>query len=255
MELHFKKIGDKGQALIILHGVFGSSDNWMTLGRKLSEHYQVYLVDQRNHGKSPHSEEFSYEAMKEDLKNFIEEHQIENPIIIGHSMGGKVSMLFALQYPELYDQLIVVDIAARSYPVHHGDILEGLNAIHLDGLASRKDADQQFSKYESNMGVRQFLLKNLYRDKEKGFQWRFNLAAITEGIENISIEIKSEQPNDKPTLFIRGLKSHYISDADQPHLATLFPQANFLDFEDAGHWIHAEKPMEFYEAIINFTSR
>ena len=252
MDLHFRKIGETGQALIILHGVFGSSDNWMTLGRKFSEHYQVYLVDQRNHGRSPHTEEFTYESMKEDLRRFIEQHNIDHPIIIGHSMGGKVTMMFALEYPELYQKLIVVDIAARSYPVHHGDILDGLNAIELAGLKSRKEADEQFSEYEPNVGVRQFLLKNLYRDKEKGFQWRFNLPAITAGIENISIEITTEQPNQKPTLFMRGLKSHYISDEDKPHLASLFPQAQFLDFEDAGHWIHAEKPLEFFDAIMAF---
>lgn len=252
MDLHFRKIGDSGQPLIILHGVFGSSDNWMTLGRRFAEHHQVYLVDQRDHGRSPHTTEFTYDAMKEDLRHFIENEGIENPIIIGHSMGGKVSMLFALNYPELYDRLVVVDIAARAYPVHHGDILAGLNAIDTASLASRKDADTQLAVYESSFGVRQFLLKNLYRAKESGFRWRFNLKAITEGIENISIEITADEPNHKSTLFMRGLNSHYISDEDKPHLASLFPQAQFLDFEDAGHWIHAEKPNEFYDAIMAF---
>lgn len=253
MELFYKKLGDSGQPLIILHGVFGSSDNWMTLGRKFAEHHQVYLVDQRNHGRSPQTLEFTYDLMKEDLKNFIQQHKIENPIIIGHSMGGKVSMLFALEYPALYDKLVVVDIAARSYPVHHGSILDGLNAMDIANIKSRKEADEQLAEYESSFGVRQFLLKNLYRDKEKGFQWRFNLAAITQGIENISIEIDAEKPNQKPTLIMRGLNSHYVSDDDKPHLSRLFQQAQFLDFENAGHWIHAEKPVEFYDAIMAFS--
>jgi len=253
MDLHYKKIGETGQPLIILHGVFGSSDNWMTLGRKFAEDHQVYLVDQRNHGRSPHTDEFTYDGMKEDLKNFIHHHEIEQPVVLGHSMGGKVSMLFALQYPELYDKLIVVDIAARSYPVHHDEILRGLNALDLSNIKSRKEADEQFAAYEPNFAVRQFLLKNLYRDKEKGFQLRFNLDAITKGIENISIEIATDAPNHKPTLIMRGLNSHYISDADKPHLANLFTNSQFLDFENAGHWIHAEKPTEFYEAVLNFS--
>ncbi|MGB0524232.1 MAG: alpha/beta fold hydrolase [Flammeovirgaceae bacterium] len=254
MDLHYKKIGDTGQPLIILHGVFGSSDNWMTLGRKFAESHQVYLVDNRDHGRSPHTNEFTYDAMKEDLRRFIENQEIENPIITGHSMGGKVSMLFALQYPELYDKLVVVDIAARSYPIHHGDILDGLNAIDTSAISSRKEADALLAASEPNFAVRQFLLKNLYRDKEKGFQWRFNLDAITNGIENISIEIAGDQPNYKPTLFMRGLKSHYVADEDKPHLAQLFPQAQFLDFEDAGHWIHAEKPLAFYNAVMDFVN-
>jgi esterase len=252
MKLFFRELGDNGnKPLIILHGVFGSSDNWMTLGRKFAETFKVYLVDQRNHGQSPHSNEFTYEAMKEDFRQFIEDNQIDNPHIIGHSMGGKVSMLFALQYPELYDKLMVVDIAPRAYSPHHDSILKGLSAVDLPNLGSRKEADEAFAHYEPNRGVRQFLLKNLYR-ADNGFAWRFNLDAITSSISKIGIEIQSEKPNTKDTLFVRGLKSHYIADSDKIHIKELFPNATFTDFKNAGHWIHAETPKEFYEEVINF---
>ncbi len=253
MKLFFRELGEDGnKPLIILHGVFGSSDNWMTLGRQFSETFKVYLVDQRNHGQSPHSDEFTYEAMKEDLRQFITENQIENPHIIAHSMGGKVAMLFALQYPELYDKLMIVDIAPRAYPPHHESILEGLNAIDLPNLENRKDADETFARYEPNLGVRQFLLKNLYRTKENGFDWRFNLTAITNSIAKIGIEIESEKSNPKETRFVRGLKSHYIADSDKIHIRKLFPNATFTDFEKAGHWIHAEAPKKFYEEVMSF---
>lgn len=253
MKLFFRKLGEDGsKPLIILHGVFGSSDNWMTLGRKFSENFKVYLVDLRNHGQSPHSNEFTYEAMKEDLRQFIEDNQIENPQIIGHSMGGKVAMLFALEYPELYDKLMIVDIAPRAYPPHHESILKGLNAVDLDNLESRKEADAIFAQFEPNFAVRQFLLKNLYKSKGEGFQWRFNLQAITQSIAKIGIEIESENQNQKETKFVRGLRSEYISDSDKPQIRQLFPNATFTDFEGAGHWIHAEKPDEFYETVMDF---
>ncbi len=249
--LFFRELGEEHeQALVILHGVFGSSDNWLTLGKRFAEHYHVYLVDQRNHGRSPHHDTFTYQAMADDLKEFLQAQEIYNPYIIGHSMGGKVSMLFALQNPERWEKLMVVDIAPRPYPVHHGKILEGLQAIDLSSLKSRRDADQQLAKFEPILGVRQFLLKNLYREDD-GFAWRINLPVIARDIEKISIEIEGEAVS-KPTQFVRGLKSHYVSDEDKPHIQRLFPQSSFVDFPNAGHWIHAEKPDEFYEVVREF---
>ena len=249
--LFYRELGEENtQTLVILHGLFGSSDNWLTLGKRFAEHYHVYLVDQRNHGRSPHSDTFTYQAMANDLKAFLQEHDIRNPYIIGHSMGGKVAMLFALQNPEPWEKLMVVDIAPRPYPVHHGKILEGLESVDLPNLKSRRDADQQLSEFEPSLGVRQFLLKNLYRSDE-GFAWRINLPVIARDIEKVSEEIEG-QPVAKPAQFVRGLKSHYISDEDKTPIRGLFPEATFIDFPEAGHWVHAENPNRFYEVVRGF---
>lgn len=250
--LFYRELGEENdQALVILHGVFGSSDNWLTLGKRFAEHYHVFLVDQRNHGQSPHTDEFTYQAMADDLRDFIQDKGIESAYVIGHSMGGKVSMLFALQNPELLEKLMVVDIAPRAYPVHHHRILEGLQAIDLAEIKSRGQADKALAVYEPLLGVRQFLLKNLYRKDKNTFAWRINLPVIARDIEKISIAIEGEVFT-KPTCFVRGLKSHYISDEDKSEIQRLFPHSSLVDFEKAGHWVHAEQPDEFYDEVIAF---
>ena len=177
MELNYKKLGE-GQPLIILHGLFGSLDNWLTLAKYWAENYEVWLIDQRNHGKSPHADEHSYELMAQDLKKFMEENHIENPIILGHSMGGKTAMEFAITFPAQVKALIVVDIAPVSYQVHHWDIIEALESIDLSKVESRKDADKILQKKISSFGVRQFLLKNLDRIGQSTYQWKFNLSVL-----------------------------------------------------------------------------
>ncbi len=251
MKLHYQEMGE-GKPLIILHGLFGSSDNWMTIGRKLSENFKVYLVDQRNHGDSPHSDTHNYEVMAADLKEFILEHKIENPHIMGHSMGGKTAMQFAVTNPELYDKLIVVDIAPKAYPVHHDTILEGLKNIKLNKLKSRNDADKALAEYVPIKGVRQFLLKNLTRDENKNFVWKINLDVIEESIEAVSKGLEEHLATEKDTLFIGGSESNYINSEDHIVIINFFPNAKVKMIEGAGHWIHAEKPEEFLEVVMDF---
>lgn len=251
MQLNYKSLGE-GQPLIILHGLFGSLDNWLSIGKELADHYKVYLVDQRNHGQSPHSDEFNYAAMAKDLHEFINEHVLNNPIIVGHSMGGKTAMKFALNYTDLWDKLVVVDISPKSYPVHHDKILEGLSAIDVKGLDSRKEADDKLSDYVDDFGTRQFLLKNLARKKEGGFEWKMNLDAIRKNIEIIGEGMDEQLAIEKDVLFIRGEKSDYIKDKDSILIVQHFPNAAIETIEDAGHWVHAEQPDKFLEVLMTF---
>lgn len=253
MELYYRSMGD-GQPLIILHGVFGTSDNLQTFGKQLADKYKVFLVDERNHGASPHSDEFNYEVMAADLLEFIEKHQLKNPIILGHSMGGKVAMFFATRHPELLDKLIVVDIAPRSYPVHHQQILKALSAVKIDEISSRKEAEEQMEPYIKEFGVRQFLLKNLKRtDDNKGFAWKLNLPVIKDKIENIGEGLEADQYKvERPTLFVKGAKSDYIQEKDEALIYNIFPSANIVTIENAGHWVHAEQPDKLFQEVSKF---
>ena len=251
MKLHYREMGE-GAPLIILHGLFGSSDNWLSVGKELSQDYKIYLLDQRNHGDSPHSSSFTYVDMATDLKEFIGEHGIKDPVIMGHSMGGKTVMKFALSYPDLLKKLIVVDIAPRYYPVHHDVILQGLQAIDVDALKTRREADATLAEYVPELGVRQFLLKNLGRNTEGGYEWKINLPVINDKIENVGEGLQEEDRFEKPTLFINGAASGYIKKADKPLIQQIFPQSEVQTIEGAGHWVHAEKPEEFVEKVKSF---
>jgi len=251
MKLNFKKNG-QGKPLIILHGLFGSADNWLSIAKGLEKDYTIYLLDQRNHGDSGHSDQWDYQSMAEDLKEFMEEQGIEKAHLLGHSMGGKTAMTFALQHPEMVARLIVVDIAPRFYPVHHQDILDGLNAIDMDQLKSRKEADDILSEYEKEIGTRQFLLKSLGRNEEGTFIWKINLPVITAQIENVSQPIESGNSFDHPTLFVAGANSRYIQDKDKPDIEKYFPNSNIIKIKNAGHWIHAEQPEAMARTIQAF---
>jgi len=248
----FHREAGQGLPLIILHGLFGSSDNWASIAKHIGDYYKVYTVDQRNHGQSPHSDTFDYPSMAEDLYQFISDNNIENPVILGHSMGGKTAMTFALKYPELLRKLIVVDIAPRAYPPHHQDIIKGLNSININQVRNRKDADMMLSKYISEVGVKQFLLKNLYRDANGSFDWRINIPVISSKIENVGSQITAENPFSKPTLFIRGEASKYIQDNDAERIKQLFSRAQIKTIHNAGHWVHAEQPTAFVKMLLEF---
>lgn len=256
MQLNFKQFGESGKPLIILHGLFGLLDNWLTIGKTISEHgYKVYLLDQRNHGRSPHEAPLTFQAFAEDLNDFIAQQQIENPVLIGHSMGGKTVMEYAVTNPGTFDGLVVVDIGPKSYPVHHKRILEGLNAMNLEIVENRNQADEMLSHYEPIPAVRQFLLKNLYRKEEGGFAWRFNLPLLTTDIENIGAEIKSDVKVNAPALFMRGEKSDYILDGDWDEILNLFPAAKLETIAGAGHWVQAEQPAAFVAALFRFLDK
>lgn len=249
MKLNFKKTGT-GKPLVILHGLFGSADNWFSIAKELEKDFTLYLVDQRNHGDSPHSEEWNYGVMVEDLKELIDEEGLDRIYLMGHSMGGKTAMNFAVEYPERVDRLIVADIAPRYYEVHHQTILEGLNSIKLDQIKSRKEADDQLAKYIDEVGIRQFLLKSLGRNSE-GFVWKINLPVITENIEEVGEELDSDGKYEGPTLFLGGSNSNYIRQEDLPDILEHFPNYQIEFVQDAGHWLHAEKP----EAVIQEVRR
>lgn len=242
----------EGPALIVLHGLFGSLDNWMSIGKKWAEEYTVYLLDQRNHGQSPHHEEMNYSVMANDLFQFIEEHKIQNPILLGHSMGGKTVMELAVMHPEIPKKIIVVDIAPVAYEVHHYGILEALNAIDLNQISSRKEAEEIMQEKISEFGVRQFLLKNLYWEKPDQLNWRFNLKVIEEAIVPISNWAISEKQYTGPCLFIKGENSNYIISAYASAMANKFPNYELSEIANAGHWVHAEARTEFMELINNF---
>ncbi|MDX5345644.1 MAG: alpha/beta fold hydrolase, partial [Hymenobacteraceae bacterium] len=211
------------------------------------------LVDMRNHGRSGHSHDFDYNLMAEDLLEFVNDHQLEQPYVIGHSMGGKAAMKFALQNPDKVGKLIVVDISPKAYPVHHDQIIKGLQAVDLASLENRQQADEQLARYVAEDDVRLFLLKNLYRTEDGGFGWRVNLKAIDENIDLIGAAIESDTPFRNPALFIRGAKSKYIKLEDQyEYIEHLFPNVEIETIQNAGHWVHAEAPDALYELVVKF---
>lgn len=253
MKLHYRELGS-GKPFVILHGLFGFSDNWQSHGKKLAEYYRVIMVDLRNHGHSDWSEEFSYELMMGDVKELCDQLGLEEFILLGHSMGGKTAMLFAQHYPELLEKLIVVDMGIKSYPMHHEHILAGLHALDLQAISTRSEAEAILSQHIDSPGVRQFLLKNIYW-KEKGkMAWRMNIPVLEREMPNIL----SALPNEEcfvQTLFIRGELSNYILDEDIPAIENAFPDSELVTIENAGHWVHAEAPEAFLDAVLGFCLR
>jgi len=250
--LHYRVVGDSGPVLYILHGLFGSSDNWQTISKEFAKHFQVVLVDQRNHGMSFKSDVHSYDAMAEDLKGLIDNLGHENPILLGHSMGGKTVMRFAQLYPNIADKIIVVDIGPKGYPPHHQSILAGLSAIDFTVVNSRSEAENILKEYVSDFMVRQFLLKNVYWVQPgKQLGWRINVPVLNKNIEQITGELASTEVDTK-TLFIRGVKSNYIVEPDFVAIKNQFRNAEISSIADAGHWIHAEQPERLFELVKDF---
>ncbi len=254
MKLNFRTLGS-GDPLIIMHGVFGSSDNWQTLGKVFSENFKVYLVDLRNHGNSPHSDMFNYDVMVEDIVELMTDQGITKANFLGHSMGGKVAMHFATQHSRMVDRLIVVDIAPKYYPPHHQQIFEGFHSIDLSTLKNRKEADEQMAKVISNFGVRQFILKNLDRRKDGSFGWKLNLEVIERAVENVGEGIEGEVSFVGKTIFIAGGKSDYINSGDRELIQKYFPGSQIVTVDGAGHWVHAEKPQELSDLVLDFLSQ
>lgn len=248
----FSRILGEGKPLVVVHGLFGMSDNWQTLAKQWADHFEVHLIDQRNHGRSPHSDEFSYEAMAADLLEYMNDHQLESVYLMGHSLGGKTAMQLAVEQSDRVEKLIVVDIAPKFYPVHHHTIIEGLESLNFSTLSSRGMADQQLSSYIPEAGVRQFLLKSLYW-KEKGLlDFRFNLEAIAKNISVVGQQLAEGSVYNKPTLFIDGGDSNYIQEEDEDLIFTHFPSSDIETIDEAGHWVHAQQPQLFYDTVLRF---
>lgn len=250
--LHSNIIGE-GKPLVILHGFLGTSDNWKTLGKQYAENgFEVHMLDQRNHGKSFHSDEFSYELMVADLLEYCNHHQLSSIHLIGHSMGGKTAMLFAVSHPDKVEKLLIADIGPKYYAPHHQTILEGLNSINFENIQSRNDADQHLANYVSEFGTRQFLLKNIYRKTKTEFGFRCNLESLTTNYDEIGIALPTHSIFNKKTLFLRGDKSNYITAEDEQLIKTHFPLATIVSIENAGHWLHAENPKMFFDKSLSF---
>ena len=254
MILHSNIIGE-GKPFIILHGFLGMGDNWKTLARQFSEsNFEIHLVDQRNHGRSFHSDDFDYELMAEDLKHYCDANNLSDIVLLGHSMGGKTAMLFATKYSELVSKLMVADISPRYYPVHHDGILEGLRSLNFSEIKSRGEADEFLSKYVQETGTRMFLLKNLYWVEKGQLGLRMNLEVLKENVSEVGEALPIHETFEKDTLFLRGDRSEYIGEADEAIIHRHFPNSKIVTIANAGHWLHAENPKDFYEAVINFVS-
>ena len=251
MALNFKTFG-QGYPVIILHGLFGMLDNWQTIAKKLADKYTVYIVDQRNHGRSPHLSEFNYQILADDLQAFMESNWIYEAHIIGHSMGGKTAMQLALSYPEIVKKLIVVDIAPKQYQPGHQLIFDALQSLDLTTITNRKEAATRLGATINDPGVQQFLLKNLSRNSNGQYEWKMNLPVIYKNYNRILENIQMEEPFQQPTLFIKGGQSNYIQEMDNPTIKNFFPVAKIETIPQAGHWVHAAAPNELLDLVHNF---
>lgn len=247
------KIEGEGQPLLIIHGFLGMLDNWKSIANQFAnDGFQVHSLDLRNHGKSFHSDVFNYDVMVQDVKNYIDFHQLNDCVLLGHSMGGKVAMLFATTYPEIVSKLLVADIGPKYYAPHHQSILGGLNAVDFVLQTSRSEVEEILAHYIPDFGTRQFLMKNVYWQTPDQLAFRFNLRVLTNTIEVIGTALPYDSTFQKPTLFLKGDKSDYILDSDWGLILHHFPSASVVTIANAGHWLHAENPIEFYYNTLQF---
>ncbi|WP_281323675.1 alpha/beta fold hydrolase [Flavobacterium sp. IMCC34518] len=249
----YSKIEGTGKPLLILHGFLGMSDNWKSLGTQfVADGFQVHLLDLRNHGRSFHSDDFSYELMALDVFEYCQANGLESIAIIGHSMGGKTAMLVATLYPNLVDKMIVADIGPKFYAPHHQDILAGLNAVDFSVKPSRNEVEEVLKVHIPDFGTRQFLMKSLYWQEPGQLAFRFNLKVFNKKIEEIGKALPAASIFEKLTLFIRGGNSNYILDSDFDMIKNYFPVSEITTIPNVGHWLHAENPKLFYELASAF---
>jgi esterase len=251
MQLHYKESG-QGRPIILLHGLFGSSDNWHSIALRLAEKFHVFAIDQRNHGQSPHSDMMNYSLMAADVDEFMVSRRIESVHVIGHSMGGKTAMQFALQFPNRVEKLIVADVAPRAYAPAHEKIFAALLTLDLPKFQSRPQIEDALAPEIPDLVLRRFLLKNLGRNSDDGFFWKINLRGIAENYSRLRGPVSAPVPFTGPALFIRGGKSNYINPEDEPLIRELFPRSEIQTIPDAGHWINADQPEEFLKCVLKF---
>jgi len=254
IELNYREFG-KGEAFIILHGLFGTSDNWQTFAKKLSGDFNVFTLDLRNHGRSPHSKEFNYEILADDIRDFMLQQKIEKTHILGHSLGGKIAMQFALKYRECTISIIVADIAPRAYSGHHYELFDTLFSLDIAAIPDRKEIEEILKEIITQDNIRHFLMKNLHRRKEGGFEWKMNLDVLYGNYEEILSAIYHPDPFLGPALFIRGEKSGYILDTDYWDILRLYPNGELETIMDAGHWVHVDAPIEMFGLVKAFMDK
>lgn len=250
MEL-FSRILGEGAPVLVMHGLFGMSDNLMALAKHLAATHQVHVLDLRNHGRSPHDPSMDYALMADDVIGYMDAQGLSQVHLFGHSMGGKVAMQIACQVPERVAALVVADIAPVAYEAHHDAVFEGLCALSVEQVTSRREADRALAAHIDAPGVRQFLLKNLDKGDD-GFQWRFNLPALRANYAALSDAPHLEQSYEGPVLLIKGGNSDYIQRDHQPIIERFFPHAELKIIQGAGHWLHAEKPASFQRLVAGF---
>ncbi len=254
MKLFARRMG-QGPAIIFMHGLFGSSDNWTRIGRALPKDYSVFLLDLRNHGRSPHSPEFDYAVMASDVSEFILDHGLFDVTLVGHSMGGKVAMRMAQIFPLKIARLVVIDIAPKPYhSPFFKKVLDALVSLDVDAIRDRSEADRRLAKHLDDPALRGFLLKNLKREGDR-FRWKVNLSAIQAHLDRLAEQTMDAAVFEKPALFIRGGKSDYVLDEDLRHIRKIFPHAEFITIPNAGHWIHADAPEQLIAGIREFLDR
>ena len=252
--LHATVLGN-GAPLIILHGYFGMSDNWKSLGNEFAKNFEVHLLDQRNHGRSFHSDDFDYELLVEDLYNYIDQFKLERVNLLGHSMGGKVAMLFAVTYPEFVNKLIVADISPKFYKPHHQHILAALNAVNFSIYTTRKKVEEVLKIYISEHDVLQFLLKNVFWKTKEELGFRFNLHSLTENNSEVGDALPLFTHFDGDTLFLKGEISNYITTNDISLISTHFSNSKIITVKNAGHWLHADNPSQFFDEVVSFLTQ
>lgn len=251
MQLYFREYG-RGEPLVILHGLFGASDNWHFTAARFGERYHVLVPDLRNHGQSPHDDETTYPVMARDISEFLDARGLASALIIGHSMGGKVAMQLALNQPERVRKLVVADMSPRGYTPLHNEIIAALAALDVSSYSTRTEIEEALAGPIPSLNLRRFLLKNLGRNGDGKFIWKINLTGLAAGYPNLRAAVTGPVPFDKPTLFIRGAKSEYIRAAGEPSIQEWFPGAEVKTIENAGHWVHADAPDEFVRLVLDF---
>lgn len=251
MQLHFKESG-QGRAVVLLHGLFGSSDNWHFIAQRLAENFNVFALDHRNHGLSPHSAEMNYPLMAGDVEKFFVTRGLAGAAVVGHSMGGKTAMQFALQFPHRVDKLVVADMAPREYAPAHDKIFAALLALNLPRFQTRQQIEDALATEIPSLVLRRFLLKNLGRNPAGEFFWKIGLRDLAASYPQLRQPISHPGPFARPALFIRGGKSNYLNAEDEPRIRELFPQAQIQTILEAGHWVHADEPDEFLRLLLDF---
>jgi esterase len=255
VKLNYKEYGSGNHVLLILHGFLGSLDNWHTLATLWSTMgLHVYSLDMRNHGKSPHTAEHTIALMADDIIAFLNNQNLNNVMVLGHSMGGKVAMYLALHHPEYVSKLIVADIAPKKYKSGaHDDVFSAIRHVDLNGITTRKEAEVAMIPFLGDFSTRQFILKSLEREGDT-FKWRFNIETLINQYENVIGDIDAGSPFMKDVLFLKGSQSLYIKSEDETAIKRLFPMAMLTEIDKAGHWLHADNPNAFTESILKFVN-
>lgn len=249
----YSKIEGSGKPFVILHGFLGMSDNWKTLGTQFAgSGFEVHMLDLRNHGRSIQSAEFNYQLLVNDVVEYCKENKLTEIYLLGHSMGGKVAMFMATQFPDLVEKLIVADIGVKYYKPHHDEILNGLSAVDFSKKPSRSEVEEILTPYIPDFGTRQFLMKSLYWKEHGQLAFRFNLDSFFANKDAIGDALAENATFTKPTLFLKGANSNYILESDVSEIKNHFPKAQIETISNAGHWLHAENPTDFYEKAMEF---